>query len=240
MKKTFLAIVGFAMLISLIGCKTTEVKESDLRGEGATVATKKRQIVDYKGLIFGEAIPEWVKACVQGQTAQLPKLLPGLENSKVFVATERGADLDFIETWATSVGLDKKISKIFETVIATSTETLLEGSSDNKKTEIEKDITARTASLTNVRLTGIEEKGDYWVEVEELDSEGKVVGSFFEYYVVAAMDMDAFEEQYESAMKGITDVTTESASLKEILRGKLVGEQVSEDKDDEFYGQYYF
>ena len=198
MKKTLLALAGIAMLLSFVSCKTTEVKESDLRGEAATVSTSvKRKIVDYKGQIFGEPIPEWVKAVVQGQTAKLDKLMPGLEDTKIFVASERGENLDFIETWANSVGLDKKISKIFETVIATSTETMLEGTSTDKKTSVEKNIKDMTASLTNVRLTGIEEKGTYWIQVEEYNEEGKVINSFYEYYIVAAMDMDAFEEQSE-------------------------------------------
>lgn len=238
MKKTLLALAGIAMLLSFVGCKTTEIKDSDLRGKGATVATPKRKIVDYKGQVFGTAIPEWVIACVEGETAKLPKLMIGLEDTKVFVATERGKNLNFVKTWAENVGINKKIAAIFETVIATSTSTSLEGTADEKKTELTQTINDMTEALASVRLTGIEQKADYWVEIEEYDNNGKVVDSFFEYYVVAAMDMDAFEDQYENAMKGITDVTTEAGSLKEILRGRLVGDQVSDDIED--YGEYYF
>lgn len=238
MKKTLLALAGIAMLLSFVGCKTTEVKESDLRGEAATVSTPKRKIVDYKGQIFGEAIPEWVKAAVQGETAKLDKLMPGLEGTKVFVASERGDNLNFVKAWAENVGINKKIAGIFETVIATSASTVEAGTSTEKKTELSQVINNMTEALASVRLTGIEQKADYWIEVEEYDANGKVVDTFYEYYVVAAMDMDAYEEQYDSAMKGITDVTTEAGSLKEILRSRLVGESVSSDIDD--YGEYYY
>lgn len=222
MKKTLLAVLGIALMFTAISCGTTdEVAKTELKGNSANVATKRQTIVDYQGGVFGQEIPEWVKAVVNGEKNRLPKLLPNLEGKKIFIASERGSDLDFVKTWVDGVGLDQKIAKIFETNIAAAQQTVSQGLDSDKKTVMTKEIKNFTQSLTSVRLSGLEQEASYWVQVEKYDAEGNVSETYFEYYVIASMDEDIFESQLAQALTGITDVTTESASLKEILKEKL-------------------
>lgn len=225
MKKTLAVLASLAMLFTVISCGTTnEVVKTELKGTAATVATKRQQIIDYKGSMFGEPIPEWVKAVVNGEKNRLPKLLPNLEGKKIFIASERGDNIDFVKTWVDGVGLDQEIAKIFETNIAAAQQTASEGLSNEKKTSMTQSIKNFTQSLSSVRLSGLEQEADYWVQVERYDAEGNVATTYYEYYVIATMDQEIFDSQLAQALNGITDVTTESANLKEILKAKLADE----------------
>ena len=221
MKKTFLILTSLVLALSLTGCSTTKIKDSGLRGDGISMASRGRTIIDYKSSMFGSPIPEWVKYVTEGKVNELPTVMPNLKNKKIFVAVERGDDLDFLETWAHNVGIKSQVAEILESNIALAVETSLDGAQIKNKSSTTKSVKALTEALTSITLTGLQEESDFWIQTEKRDDNGDVVETIYEYYLVYSIDEDIFQSQLDQALEGITNVTTEAEALKEIIRVKM-------------------
>lgn len=221
MKKTILILASVALLAGLTSCNSTNVKPSKLKGAEAVMATKGREIVDYQGAMFGNPIPEWVMYVSEGQYSRLPEVMPNLKGKKVFIASQRGDNLDFVKTWSESNGIKTKVAEIFESNIALAAETNLDGVQVKDKSTTTKSVKQLTEALTSVTYTGLEEQAHYWIQTEKKDDDGNVIESTYEYYLVYAMDEELFDKQLEQAMSSVENLNTESEALKEIVRAKM-------------------
>lgn len=124
MKKILGMMVIVASFLAFMGCATTKTKGSGIKGQGSKVDTGKRVLIDYQGATFGSEIPEWVKLIGEGQYSEkvLSKSIPGVENKKVFVVTNRGNNLNYIEQWADLVKIETEVAGIMERVAGKSVE----------------------------------------------------------------------------------------------------------------------
>lgn len=124
MKKILGMMVIVASFLAFMGCATTKTKGSGIKGQSSKVDTGKRVLIDYQGATFGSEIPEWVKLIGEGQYSEkvLSKSMPGVENKKVFVVTNRGNKLNYIEQWADLVKIETEVAGIMERVAGKSVE----------------------------------------------------------------------------------------------------------------------
>ena len=218
------AVLGLAMFSS---CVTTKTSGSGIKGQSAKVKTGKRVIVDYQGATLGKEIPEWVTLLVEGQYSQqiLSKAMPNLEKKKVFVTMGRGDNLDFVQTWTDLVDIETEVAGTLERVAGKAVEAEMKGQtgSNGKKvdaSELNRVINMYRASLVNVRFSGLERVASYWIETQVKDGKD-LVGDYFEYYAVWAMDEKLFDNQLKQALSKVEETSTESQRLKEVVGKKL-------------------
>ncbi len=221
MKKSVLCLAVIALSALLFGCKTTETKGSGIKGKSAKVATGKRVIEDYQGATFGAEIPEWVKLIGEGQysTEILNPVMPGVGGKKVFVVTNRGKNLSYVEQWADLVKVETEVAGIMERVAGKSVEAEMSGSDDESLKET---LDMYRISLTDVRLSGLEKIASYWVKVNVLDKKKNVTDSFYEYYAVWGMEKKTFNDQLKQALKSIDETATESSYLKAKVTAEIM------------------
>lgn len=219
MKKSILGTVAIALLLA--GCVSTKTKGSGIKGQGSKVDTGKRILIDYQGATFGSEIPEWVKLLGEGQYSEkvLSKSMPGVEGKKVFVVTNRGNKLGYIEQWADLVKVETEVAGIMERVAGKSVEATMQGSDDE---DLQETINMYRVSLTNVRLTGLEKIASYWTKNKLVDDDGNTLETFYEYYAVWGMEKRIFDGQLNEALKGIPGTTTEAAYLKSKVTADLL------------------
>jgi len=224
-------VIGFALCailaLTAIGCATTSVKGSGIKGEGAKVKTGKRMIIDYQGATLGKEIPAWVEQLVEGQYSQkaLSKVMPDLEGKKVFVTIGRGDNLDFVRNWVDLVDVETEVASSLERVAGKAVEAEMKGKSastgkEASPTEIEKNLNMYRDSLVNVRFSGLERIASYWTETQVFEDK-KVTDDYFEYYAVWAMDEKLYDRQLNEAMSKIDETTTEAKELKALVKAKL-------------------
>lgn len=228
MKKSLFAMSVIALSAMLFGCKTTETKGSGMKGKPASIDTGRRVLIDYQGATFGSEIPEWVKLVGEGQYSAevLNPVMPGVNGKKVFVVTNRGNNLNYIEQWADLVKVETEVAGIMERVAGKSVEASMKGS-DNEA--LKETIDMYRISLTDVRLTGLEKVGSFWAKVKVLDDEGETAETFYEYYAVWGIDSKLFKKQLDEAMKGIADTTTESGYLKAKVTAEIMDKVADEE-----------
>ena len=91
-------------------------------------------MIDYQGAVFGSEIPQWVKLINEGEKSEevLSKYLPGVNGKKLFVVTNRGNNINYIEQWADLVQVETEVAGIMERVAGKSVEATMQGS-DNKE-----------------------------------------------------------------------------------------------------------
>ena len=220
MKRIIGCIAAILLFTLAMGCTTTSVKSSHIKGTAAKVNTGKRVIIDYQGATLGKAVPMWVELLVEGQYSQqvLSKVMPGLDGKKVFVTTGRGDNLDFVRTWSDLVDIETEVA-------GKAVEATMEGTSaaQGKKADpstVEHTVTMYRDSLVTVRLSGLERIASYWTETQVINGKA-VVDDYLEYYSVWAMDEALFDKQLKAAMERIDETTTEAAELKNLVKSKL-------------------
>lgn len=228
MKKSLLCFTVLALSAMLFGCKTTKTKGSGIKGKSAKISTGKRVVEDYQGATFGSEIPEWVKLVGEGQYSAevLNPVMPGVAGKKVFVVTNRGKNLSYVEQWADLVKVETEVAGIMERVAGKSVEAEMSGADDD---QLKETLDMYRISLTDVRLSGLEKIASYWIKVSVLDNKKNVADSFYEYYAVWGMDNKVFKNQLEQALKKIDETATESAYLKAKVTAEIM-DQVSDGK----------
>ena len=220
MKRLILSLTVSIVIFSLLGCTTTKVAGSGIKGKSASVKTGKRVIVDYQGATLGKEIPKWVELLVEGQYSQsvLATVMPNLEGKKVFVTMGRGDNLDFVQTWSDLVDIETEVAGTLERVAGKAVEAEMKGKASAKgkdvdSTEIERVLNMYRASLVNVRFSGLERVASYWLETQVMD--GKTIqDDYYEYYAVWSMDENLFDKQLKAAMAKIDETSTEAKELK--------------------------
>lgn len=222
MKKLAGVLILTASFCAFTGCATTKTKGSGIKGQGSSIDTGKRVLIDYQGAVFGSEIPQWVKLINEGEKSEevLSKYLPGVNGKKLFVVTNRGNNINYIEQWADLVQVETEVAGIMERVAGKSVEATMQGS-DNK--ELKQTLNMYRESLTNVRLTGLEKVSSYWTKNKIVDDDGETLETFFEYYAIWGMDKKVFNNQLNEALKGIDETTTEVAYLKAKVRDDVTG-----------------
>ena len=233
MKKIQFFIMATFVASLFLGCTSAKLK-----GEEPVMATGTPEIIDYPGIALGKTIPEWVMAIDEGANKKVAKALNLDKNSKIFVVTNKGNDLDFLKTWSDQVDIRAEVASTIEQTVAQSVQSAFEGS-DSTVQEKSRAFNIYSAAMTNVTLNGLEKEASYWVKTRILKEglkKAKKDSDYiidYTYYVVFSIDKDLFDKQIKSAIEDVEDHTNQSSMLKEILSVKL-GEQVMMDSDEEY------
>ena len=85
------------------------------------------------------------------------------------------------------------------------------------------------ASMTNVILVGLKKTSDFWAKYIEVDNNGKVVDSYYDYYAIYTMPKDLYEEQIDAARRQLPDATDQDARLKSIIDKALTKQMLGVD-----------
>ena len=96
--KSVIALGAFVSAI-FMGCATTTVKGSGIKGNTANVKKNYVTILDYQGASFGSEIPQWVVEIGNGNYSSeyISSLMPGVSGKKIFVTLARGDNLEYTE-----------------------------------------------------------------------------------------------------------------------------------------------
>lgn len=229
MKKSVISLMILAVLLCAMGCKTTEVAGSGIKGQSATVAKSKVKIVDYQGATFGKEIPEWVVLVGEGNYSQsvLSKVMPDVDGKKVFVVMGQGDNLEFVRQWTDLVDVEVQVGDTMQRVVGKAVQAQMTGTnsqtgSTTEPSEIERRINMYKQAVSAVELNGLEKTASYWIEKQVLgDKKNVVLRDVFEYYTVWTMDEERFDAQLDAAMKNVDDNTSEGIELKKALSERL-------------------
>ncbi|MBQ7158029.1 MAG: hypothetical protein IJS09_01200 [Treponema sp.] len=230
MKKVFGIAAALLTLALFASCKTTTVKGSGLKGDDPKLAVGKTAIIDYQGRELGGEIPLWVKELANGNYSEsaLSKIMPDVKGKKVFVTIGYGDNLDFVRQWTDLVDVETEVTSSLERVAVKAVEAEMVGSTAESGTktvspaEIQKNQDMYRASLSSVRVTGLEKIAQYWILSQVVDGKNVVTEPKYSYYAVWGIEKNIYETHIDEAMKKINDTTTEGEMLKKLVREKLV------------------
>ena len=246
MKKIITAVVIAAALVSVMGCATKQVKESNYKGNAPVVAKSKIEIVDYQGASFGKPIPEWVLLVSDGQysSSVLSQAMPDVKGKKVFVTIAEGDNYEFVKQWTDLVDVEVQVGDTMQRVVgkavsASETATAKETGKEADPTEVERKLNLYKEAISTVEVNGLEKASSYWIE-KRVTNDKKEIKDSFEYYAVWTMDQKKFDTQLDAAMKNVKDNTSQGEALKKVLSKKLSNlvissndKTVEDDADDQ-------
>lgn len=229
MKKIISAIIGLSLTLTAISCGTTEVKGSGMMGSAPVLNTNDIVITNYQGRVMNSEIPAWIYKVSEGNKSAkaYEDLLPEIKGKKIFVMTANGTNVELLKNWV-DLNLQSKVAESFETVIGTALQSYVEGSSkkgdgQNNLTEDEltKKFNSYKSALTRVRINGLEQISDYWLQIEERDKSGDVVDSYYSYYTIYGIDKKSFDKQLKDAIDSVEAKSKEDVEIKSIINQKL-------------------
>ena len=230
MKKSISVLVGvLAVSAMLVGCGTTKVAGSGIKGKAATVKKNYVTIVDYQGASFGSEIPQWVVEVGNGNYSSeyLSSVMPGISGKKAFVAIARGDNLEYTKQWTDLVDIEVQVGDEMQRIVGKAVSAAQKGSSkqvgdEKEATKLEQELNMYKQAVSAVELNGLEKIASYWIQKEVKPSKNsKESKVYYEYFSVWGMDQKLYNIQIKNAMDSITDNTDEGKALKEALSLKL-------------------
>ncbi len=230
MKKVILSLIcSSILLLGFIGCATTSVTGSGIKGKAATVKKNYVQIIDYQGSSFGSEIPQWVVEVGNGNYSSdyLKSIMPGISGKKAFVTVARGDNLAFTEQWTDLVSIEVQVGDEMQRVVGKAVSASQKGRSKQEgdsasPTKMEQELNMYKQAVSAVELNGLEKIASYWIQ-KEVKSTKKSKDSkvYYEYYAIWGMKEKLYDVQLKNAMDSIEDNTDEGKALKAALSKKL-------------------
>ncbi len=228
MKKLIVLFAASAVL-AVTGCGTTSsVKGSGIKGEEPEMATSKARIVDYQGSAFGTEIPQWVIQVAQGEYSEsaLSKVMPDLKGRKIFVTMADGDNLEFVKQWTDLVDVETQVGDTMQRVVgkvvsASENAQAKESGKETDPTEVERKLKLYKEAVSAVEINGLEKTASYWVEKQTGSQKDGNYKDVYEYYAVWSMDKSIYDAQLNAALQNVKDNTSESETLKKMLKDKL-------------------
>lgn len=246
MKKSIFILAAVAAL-SFIGCQTTQVSGSGIKGKAAKVQKNYVTILDYQGASFGSEIPQWVVEIGNGNysSAYLSSIMPGVSGKKLFVVVARGDNLEYTKQWVDLVDVENQVGDEMQRVVGKAVSASQKGRSkqigdEKQATVLEQELNMYKQAVSAVELNGLEKIASYWIQKEVKPSKkSKDSKVYYEYYAVWGMSQKLYNTQITAAMASVEDNTDEGKALKETLSLKLQNmmitsndETVSEEADE--------
>ena len=229
MKKILTLVCTSALILSFMGCATTSVKGSGIKGKPAKVDTAYTRILDYQGASFGSEIPQWVVEIGDGNFSPdyLKTVIPGIDGKKVFVQVARGDNLAFIQQWTDLVDIEVQVGDEMQRIVGKAVSAIQKARGTQKgsttsDTELEQELNMYKEAVSAVELNGLEKLASYWIKKEtKVEKNAKESTITYEYYTIWGMKESLYNEQLLAAMKNIEDNTDEGKALKAALTKKL-------------------
>ena len=232
MKRLVGALAATAVLALLFGCGTTKrVVSSDIEAKEPEVARVKTVLLAWQGSELGSAVPQWVVDVADGNYSEsaLSKSMPDLKGKKIFVAIGYGNNLEFTRQWLELVDIEVRVTNSLERVATRAIQASSGGSAGStggavSEQQMQEAIKMYSASLSNVRLSGLEQVTSFWTRFERYKGKEVVEPAQYAYYTVYAIDKEVYAKQLEEALSHIDETTTEAKTLKAMVNQKLMEE----------------
>lgn len=241
MKKQILSLLCASIVtLGLIGCATTSVKGSGIKGNSATVKKNYVQILDYQGASFGSEIPQWVVEIGNGNYSSeyLKSIMPGITGKKAFVTVARGDNLAFTQQWTDLVDIEVQVGDEMQRIVGKAVSASQKGRSKQTgdsadPTKLEQELNMYKQAVSAVELNGLEKIASYWIQKEvkptKNSKESKV---YYEYYAIWGIKENLYNAQLKTAMDSIEDNTDEGKALKAALSKKLQSMMITSNDDE--------
>ena len=176
-------------------------------------------IINSKGASYGMKNPKWVNSYLKHENQRKMNQALGLKGKKIWVVTQSGENLQFLEMWVNNVDGPALVASAIERTVVDYVKSSLVGNEKNLQKEIEQ----YTVSLTALTLAGLEKEDEWWIQTRQLkpglkksDDEDDYITQY-QYMVVYSMDEDLFKKQVNFAMKDIEDTQVNKDGLIESL-----------------------
>ncbi|MCR4741782.1 MAG: hypothetical protein K5866_02770 [Treponema sp.] len=219
--KKLLVVAAAAIALVLTSCASAP--KSNLKGAGVEVATKKAQIIDYKGSDLGADIPGWIQDAALGNYKNVRKALNLDEDTHIWVVSNRGKSLEFLKEWTDQMDARSQIASALEQSIGDGIK------ADSNLTEEEKEQAIQRVSLrmTDITLNGLDKLTDYWTYVNMVKpgvTKAKSADDYvqyYNYYVVFYMPESDWQKQKKIAMDDLSTYDDKSPSLRSSIENAL-------------------
>lgn len=215
MTKVLVAAMLFAAATSSVFAKAKDNKKIQ----------KQIQIYDRQGFAEDRPIPNWVYAIIDGERSKVQKELK-LDGKQIFVFNQNNEDLDFLKTWTDNVDVRAEVSKSINEAVGQATEAFLK-ESQGDETSKKKAVEQTTTALSTVTITGLMKEAQYWIQYRRPKQNVKKAKKdsdydyYYTYYVVFAIDQEAYQKQLDEPLKNIEENTSESEALRKTVSAHL-------------------
>lgn len=241
MKKVIMSLTcSLALIFGFVGCATTSVTGSGIKGKAATVKKNYVKIIDYQGSSFGSEIPQWVVEIGNGNYSSeyLKTIMPGINGKKAFVTVARGDNLAFTEQWTDLVNIEVQVGDEMQRVVGKAVSASQKGRSKQEgdsadSTKLEQELNMYKQAVSAVELNGLEKISSYWIQKEVKSTKSsKDSKIYYEYYAIWGMKEKLYNAQLKTAMDSIEDNSDEGKALKAALSKKLQSMMITSNDEE--------
>lgn len=183
-------------------------------------------IINSKGASYGMKNPKWVNSYLKHENQKKMNQALGLKGKKVWVVTQTGKNIDFLEMWAKNVDGPSMVASAIERSVVDYVKSSVVGDEKALKKEIEQ----YTISLTNLSLAGLEMEDEWWILTRQLkpglkksDDEDDYITKY-QYMIVYSMDEDMFKKQVKIALDNVKETEINKDDLVENLMESTIAE----------------
>ncbi len=142
------------------------------------------KIVDHKGVLAGVKIPAVIKDAMTEPAEELArKYFP---ESYVFVANQKGRDLDGLITWSKNFQVQAEVAKRIQTSIDFAANNSVSGNKDTLVTT----MNIVTEIVAKQNISGLQMQQDWWIKLQYED--GKEEYQYLAVYAIKRSLLDKF------------------------------------------------
>ena len=238
-KMTFVAfsICACALLSLTVGCTTTQGLQTQTEEEKPqkTAIPQKtrhveRELIDWKGAAIGQDVPQWVAYAVDSDYESLSKL-KNLEGKRVFLAENRGKNLNVLKSWTNNFDVQGGFSRALQNQVVAAFGGALEGSINDS--EDASYLNELVGSFSKAKITGLVKQQDYWVQTRIIDNDAKTTDDVYQYFVIYSMEESDYRNQIDKVL-GVSDPKTEKQEqLRADARDVMLGATILSLTEDE-------
>lgn len=215
-----------ALALLLAAALLGSCRSSRLQGEQPKMNTGAVEIIDYQGAALGSAIPDWVFGVDGSDEERVRKALDIKSDTKVFMAADKGTDLDLLKLRTDQVDAQARVASSIEQTVGQVVQEELDVRQADEQTKAEA-VRRYSSAVTNMTLNGLTKEASYWtktrrpktgVEHPTFESDYDIS---YNYYVVYTINSALYNSQVEKAIGDVQDNDNQTQFLKEVLTDKL-------------------
>ena len=226
MKRTmFMATGVIALLVCLASCVSspavsTGQSPANSNPSGVIIAANKTYIRDWAGRTFGaEAIPDWIKPATHGNFTKA-KIYFDIDGDVFKISLGVGADLQSAQMRATANYARIAARDLQQSIKVYLAEKRRSGSMTNATKQA---IEGVTQTQSHVEITGHENKGEFWHEVDVEDAvTGKMTRKvvLYQIYVIPAQTWARTTAKYLKSVLGELpeDLTPDEKDVRDMVK----------------------
>ncbi|WGK69003.1 hypothetical protein P0082_11035 [Candidatus Haliotispira prima] len=142
------------------------------------------KIVDHKGVLAGARVPTLIRDAMTQAAEELSR--KHFPDSYVFVASQKGRNLDGLMMWANNFSVQAEVAKRIQTSVNFTAENSVSGNKDSIQTTM--DIVTEIVSEQNI--SGLRMQQDWWIKLQYEDEKEEY--QYVAVYVIEKSLLDKF------------------------------------------------